>query len=295
MRHDLRLGARHALYAALAFALTGVCVKAASASLPNEVVVFVRCAVALIALTPWVLHQGVRTAIATRRWGGHLVRAGFGVCAMYCFFYAIKHLHLAEAMLLTYSTPLWIPFIAWAWIGERPPWLVFPAIAIGLIGIGFIVQPGQHAVPPLAALVGVASGLFAACAMVGIRRISDTEPAPRIVFYFALLSTAITAVPLAWAWVMPDLRGWSLLIGAGLLATVGQLNLTRAYACAPAALIGPFTYLSVVFSAGLAWLIWDEALNRGSLIGIALVVLTCVLVGYAGRKPRVPLAAPTEP
>jgi drug/metabolite transporter (DMT)-like permease len=269
MRHDLRLGARHALYAALAFALTGVCVKAASASLPNEVVVFVRCAVALIALTPWVLHQGVRTAIATRRWGGHLVRAGFGVCAMYCFFYAIKHLHLAEAMLLTYSTPLWIPFIAWAWIGERPPWLVFPAIAIGLLGIGFIVQPGQHAVPPLAALVGVASGLFAACAMVGIRRISDTEPAPRIVFYFALLSTAITAVPLAWAWVMPDLRGWSLLIGAGLLATVGQLNLTRAYACAPAALIGPFTYLSVVFSAGLAWLIWDEALNRGSFIGIA--------------------------
>lgn len=295
MPHDLRRGARYALYAAGAFALTGVCVKAASATLPNEVVVFVRCAVALVALLPWILHTGLRKAVATRRWGGHVIRAGFGVCAMYCFFYAIAHLHLAEAMLLTYSTPLWIPFIAWAWIGERPPWLVFPAIAIGLLGIGFIVQPGTAPVAPLASLVGIASGLFAACAMVGIRRISDTEPAPRIVFYFALLSTAITAIPLAWSWVTPDLRGWGLLVAAGLLATVGQLNLTRAYGCAPAALIGPFTYLSVVFSAALAWLIWDEALNRWSFVGIALVVLTCVLVGFAGRTPRVPLAPPTEP
>ena len=55
-----------------------------------------------------------------------------------------------------------------------------------------------------------------------------------------------------------------------MLATVGQLNLTRAYAHAPAARVGPFSYTSVIFSALLAWLIWGEALDRWSLLGIVI-------------------------
>lgn len=292
---SLRRGAFYAMQAAAGFSLTGALIKAAADALPNEVIVFVRCAVGLLALLPWVLRTGWRPAIATQRWGGHLLRAGFGVCAMYCFFYAIAHLHLAEAMLLTYSTPLWIPFIAWAWIGERPPWLIWPASLIGLAGIALIVQPGSQPVDPVAGLIGAASGMLAACAMVGIRRISDTEPPARIVFYFGLLSTAVTAVPLLWTWQTPTPKAWLLLIGAGLFATHAQLNLTRAYGCAPAALIGPFTYLSVVFAGLLAWLFWGEVLDHTSLVGVALVILTCVLAGLAGRRPRHPPNPPPTP
>lgn len=286
MQDNLPRGAVHALYAAGGFALTGVCIKAASATTPNEVMVFVRCAVSLLTLLPWILARGARNALTTRRLGGHLWRAGFGVCAMYCFFYAIAHLHLAEAMLLTYSTPLWIPFIAWLWIREKPPLIVFPAVLLGLAGIALIVKPGATEIPWLAGLVGLASGMFAACAMVSIRRISDTEPALRIVFYFALLATVISAVPLLWAWDNPSPLAWLLLAGAGVSATYGQINLTKAYAFAPAARVGPFTYTAVIFSALLAWLIWGETLDRWSALGCALVILTCVMVGWRRKEPR---------
>src|SRR5581483_11761771 len=188
-------------------------------------------------------------------------RAGFGAAAMYCFFYAIAKLPLAAAMLLTYSTPLYVPFIAWIWIAERPPLIVFPAAIIGIVGIGFIVRPSSG-FDLAAGLVGALAGVLAAGAMVGIRRISDTEPASRIVFYFALLATIIAAVPMTWAWRTPDLRESALLIATGLTATWGQLCLTRAYSLAPAARIGPFTYTSVVFSALLAWWLWGESLDR---------------------------------
>jgi len=285
MRNDLRRGAAHALYAAAAFSLTGVCVKAASASAPNEVVVFFRCLVSLLTLAPWVLRRGAGS-LRTARLGGHLWRAGFGVLAMYAFFYAIARLPLAEAMLLTYSTPLWLPFIAWLGIGERPPPVAFPAALLGLVGIGFIVQPGLREIDWIAGLVGTGSGVLAACAMVSIRRISDTEPAQRIVFYFVAMATAISAVPLLWAWQTPAAGTLLLLIGAGVTATVGQLNLTKAYAWAPAALVGPFTYSAVVFSALLAWTLWDERLDGASVFGMLLVVLTCVMVGWR-RQPAV--------
>jgi drug/metabolite transporter (DMT)-like permease len=284
MRDDIRQGALHAVLAAAAFALTGVCVKWAAESAPNEVVVFFRCAVSLLAFLPWILRRGARV-VYTRRPGGHLLRAAFGCAAMYCFFYTIGRLPLAEAMLLTYSTPLWIPFIAWLWIQERPPAVALPASLLGLLGLALIVKPGALHIDWRAGLIGVSSGLFAAMAMVNIRRISDTEPAERIVFYFAALSTLITAVPLLWAWRTPDLATLAALVGAGLFATLGQLQLTRAYACAPAARVGPFTYTSVLFSGVLAWLIWDERLDLWSVIGAAVVVASCLLAGWRQRTP----------
>lgn len=285
MQNDLRRGALFAICAAAAFSITGLCIKAVSGKVSNEVVVFLRCAVSLLTLLPWVLSNGV-SILYTRRLGGHLWRAGFGVCAMYAFFYGIAHLHLAVAMLLTYSTPLFIPFIAWVWINEKPAFVVFPAALVGLLGIGFIVKPGREEINLFASLIGISSGIFAACAMVSIRRISDTEPTPRIVFYFAALATAISAIPMPWAWQTPSALNVALLVGAGISATVGQLCLTHAYVCAPAARVGPFTYLAVIFSALLARLIWDERLDRWFVLGSGLVIATCIMVGWRRKEPR---------
>ncbi|MDP9140597.1 MAG: DMT family transporter [Pseudomonadota bacterium] len=284
MPTDLRRGAIHALIAAAAFSVMGVCIRYASVSTGNEMVVFVRCAVSLGILLPFLLRkQGV--GIRTQRLSGHLWRTGFGILAMYAFFYAIARLPLAEAILLTYSTPLWIPFIAWAWIGEKPAPVVWPAVVLGLIGITLIVRPGMHPIDPIAGVVGAASGLLAACAMVSIRRITDTEPPARIVFYFALMGTAIASVPLLWAWAMPSAEAMVLLTATGLLATFGQIHLTRAYSLAPAALVGPFTYVAVIFSAALGWLFWDERVDLWSASGALLVIATCVLISLYGRSP----------
>ena len=283
MPHDLRRGALHALISAAAFSAMGACIKQATMHTPNEIVVFVRCAVGLAILLPWLTRRG-GAGIRTRRLGGHLLRAGFGIASMYAFFYAIAHLPLAEAMLLTYSMPLWIPFIAWFWLKERPAAVVFPAALLGLVGIGLITRPGLHPVDTLAAVIGAASGLLAACAMVSIRRLTDSEPPTRVVFYFALLGTTIASVPLLWAWQAPSPTALALLIAAGALATFGQIHLTHAYGCAPAALVGPFTYVTVLIAAGLGWLIWDERLDHWSLVGAGLVIVTCLLVTFAGRK-----------
>lgn len=285
MPTPLRRAALHALIAAAAFSVTSACVKAASAETPTEVVVFVRCAVSLLTLLPWLLRDGLGV-VRTRRLGGHLCRAGLGVASMYCFFYAIGTLPLATAMLLTYSMPLWIPFIAWLWLRERPALIVYPSVLLGLAGIALMIKPDPATLKSGGAVVGLASGMLAAGAMVGIRRIADTEPPARIVFYFALMATVISAVPLNWAWQTPSLPAALLLIAAGVSATVGQLHLTSAYSIAPAARVGPFTYAAVPFSALLAWLIWDEQIEATAWIGAMLVVTTCILVSWRRPEPQ---------
>lgn len=282
---NLPLGAMFAVLAAAAFALMAAAVKAASGRVGSETIVFFRSAVGLLVLLPWLLRHGA-AAVRTRRLGGHLWRAAFGTCAMYAFFYALGHLHLAEALVLTYSTPLFIPFIAWAWIHEPPPPVIFPALMLGVAGIVLIAKPDAGFGVAPASIAGVLSGICAAAAMVSIRRIADTEPAPRIVFYFSAMSTLIASVPMALAGAAVPSSALGLLVGIGVLATLGQLSLTRAYSLAPAARIGAFTYVAVAFGGLAGWVLWDERPDPASLAGMALVVACCLLAGWrpAARK-----------
>ena len=281
---DLRRGAGFALLAAAAFAVMAACIKAASATVANEVIVFFRSGVGLLVLLPWLLRHGL-DAVRTTRLAGHLWRATFGTFSIYAFFYAIAHLHLAEALLFTYSTPLFIPFIAWAWIREPPAPAIFVAVALGLLGIALIARPAS-ATFNIATIFGVMSGVTAAAAMVTIRNIADTEPAARIVFYFQGLSTLVACVPLTWAWRTPSRGALLLLVGTGVFATLGQLALTRAYSLAPAARIGAFTYVAVVFGGLIGWALWGEKPDATSLTGMALVIACCLLAGWRGPPVR---------
>ena len=113
-------------------------------------------------------------------------------------------------------------------------------------------------------------------AVAAIRKITD-EPITLIVFYFALISTVLSALPLAVAWTAPDRALWGVLVAMGLLATAGQLFLTRAYAHARAAQVGPFIYSSVVFAAAFDWLVWGKLPDALSAAGSLLVVTAGVL------------------
>lgn len=264
-----RLGALFAVIAALMFASVGALIKIVSTTLPNEMIVFFRNLFGLLALAPMLRAglRGLRTGVF--RW--HLLRAASGLTAMYCFFYAIAHLDLAVAVLLSYTTPLFAPVIAWAWLKEPVPRALRGAVLVGFAGVALILKPGLAAFS-LASVVGLAAGLFAALALITVRRMAGTEPITRIVFYFGFIGTFVSAIPLTWAWTTPDGDSlWALAL-IGLLATVGQLFLTKAYALAPVARVGPFTYASVVFAACYGWLLWGQVPDALSYAGTALVV-----------------------
>ena len=270
-REDQNFAATLLLGSSFLFASAGATVKLASAQATNEMVVFFRSFVGLVALIPWLVRGGsaaLRTPYPRRQ----VTRALAGLAAMYCFFYAIAHLPLGEAMLLNYSSPLFIPFIAWLWIGEPIPARIGWAIGTGLAGITLILKPGLGFLS-LASIIGLASGVLTATAMVAIRGLAREEPTTRIVFYFGAVCSLVSAPPLLWGWRTPSLPTLALLALVGVLATSGQLLLTRAYALAPAAHIGPFTYSSVVFAALFGWLFWGEVPDAFSLAGALLVCL----------------------
>jgi drug/metabolite transporter (DMT)-like permease len=270
-RHSLPgRGAALLALSALFFALMGVFIREATLSnVNNEMVVFFRNAVGVLFFLPLALTRGLAPLRTQRPWA-HLKRTFCGLAAMYCYFYALAHLPLTDAMLFSYAAPVFTPVIAWWWLKEPLTKRMLLATAVGFAGVVLVAKPSGALVSGIS-LIGILASVMAACAFVSIREMSNTEPAYRIVFYFALFSALISALPLLWAWQPLQRSELLLLLLAGLMASLGQLSMSQAYAYAPPGLIGPVAYLAIVFAGIIAWLRWDETPSSASLLGAGLV------------------------
>jgi drug/metabolite transporter (DMT)-like permease len=272
---DIRRGALLMIVSALLFAGMAAGVRVISQELPNAPIVFFRHFLMLAFLAPWLLRGG-RGALRTDDLRGHLVRGLAGVAAVSCYFYAIARLPLADAVLLNQSIPLFVPLVERVWLGEPIPPRLWRALLVGFGGLLLILRPGSGVFQPVA-LVGLASAALASIAQVGIRRLTRTEPVTRIVFYFGLIASLAAAPPAALTWRTPSPTTWVILVLMCVLATIGQLTLTRAYVYAPAARIGPFLYAGPVFAGVLDWLLWGQLPDRLFVAGAALVVVAATL------------------
>lgn len=263
-------GALNIIAASIMFAFMGALIKEASVSLSSGMVVFFRNIVALFFMLPAVYRGNGIGGLRTGEIGLHLVRSLTGLAAMYFYFYTLTKLPLAEAVLLSYTSPLFIPFVAYIWLNEKVSKRLVAAMLIGFGGVILIMKPGTGMFQP-AAFFGLAAGALGSVSMVSIRRMAASEPPFRIVFYYTLIATMVSALPLPWTWIMPDKGLWFILIIMGVFACLGQLFVTKGYTMAPSAKVGPFTYSTVLFAAILGFFYWGEKLDIFTLGGGILI------------------------
>jgi drug/metabolite transporter (DMT)-like permease len=169
------------------------------------------------------------------------------------------------------TAPFFLPLIGLLWLGDRVKPQTWWAILLGFVGVVVILRPGSGAFNPVL-LLALASAALMGVAKVSIRRMADTEPPRRIVFWFGIFSTLISAVPMLWGQHWPDSQQFLWLLGIGLIATIAQLCMTHAYQLASPGRIGVYNYTSVIWAVALGWLFWGETLYLSFLIGTLLIV-----------------------
>jgi len=273
--NNLILGCVFAMFAELCFVGMGSLVKLLSENLPSQNVLFFRNLFGLLILLPLIFKLGIKTLKSDNlKW--HFLRSLSGVSAMYCFFYALSELPLADAMLLKISAPLFIPIIALIWLSEHISLRAITAIMIGFLGVILVIKPTGTV--HIASLAGLMGGALAALAKVTIRRMSASEPTSRIVFYFGLISLTVSTIPMFWYWVNPSSKEWMLLILLGGCGTLGQLFLTKAYLLAPASRIAPFTYSSILFAAIIGLVFWGEIITLLTVTGALLIIVAGIII-----------------
>lgn len=273
--------------ASLFFACMGVCVKFAAVFFSAGEIVFYRAFFSLLLIFALVRWRGV--ALATPYWRWQLNRGTAGFLALSCYFLAITLLPLATAVTLNYTSSIFLALIL-ALRGNRPNFLVLLALAVGLIGVAWLLKPSLQEDQWLGALAGLASGVLAGLAYFSVRELGTRgEPESRTVFYFSLVSTLGAAV---WMGFQErhalDWQGFTLMLGVAGFATLGQLAMTRAYARGQTLAAAALAYTAVVFASLFGVLFFNETLDSGAGLAMLLIVLSGIATTHFSR------ATPTE-
>ncbi|MDO3664401.1 DMT family transporter [Acinetobacter higginsii] len=255
---------------ALLFSVMGICIRYASHTVDNYTIVFFRNVVGLILFLPFIFKQGTRFVKTEKLWM-HTWRSIVGLAAMYGFFYAIAHLKLSNAMVFTYSSPIFIPLIAWLFLKEKITTAMLCAAGLGFIGVFCVAKPDQGLLNWIS-IVGISSSLLASMAFVTVRALTQTEPPERIVFYFCFIGSLLSVIPMFWVWRPYHLQELLFLIGAGVLANVSQIFMSHAYRLASAGQIAPVNYIAIIFAGLWGFLLWNEVPDLYSLIGFCIIL-----------------------
>ncbi|NCI79788.1 DMT family transporter [Acinetobacter kanungonis] len=256
---------------ALLFSIMGVCIRFASETVDNPTVVFFRNAVGLFIFIPMLLKHGFSFIKTDKLWM-HTWRSIVGLAAMYGFFYAIAHLKLSNAMVFSYSSPIFIPLIAYFFLKERISKGMIIAAVVGLMGVLMVAKPDQGVFNAIS-FIGLGACFLSAMAFVTVRALTNTEPPERIVFYFCIFGTLISSIPMYWHWRVFTIKELALLITAGLLANISQLFMSYAYSLAPAGQIGPMNYIAIIFAGIWGFVFWHEIPDLYSILGISIILM----------------------
>lgn len=282
---DSRAWLGFALLSAASFAVMAACVRMASIGLPQTEVVFFRNFIALLMLLPLMQHH--RVSLKTSRFNLHLLRGVSGLGAMYLYFYAINGLHLSDALLLNYTSPVFIAIFAVLWLKEqwtRPRRI---ALALSLVGLALLFHPSAGIVS-LAGLCGLASGALAGLALTTTKRLSDTDDPISIVVWFALIASVASALPLLWSFTMPQGSDWLWLLAVGLFGSLGQLGLTWAYKQAPVTRVSPLGYTGLLFAGLIGFAAWGELPDMPGLAGMLFITAAGIAVARERSTPPSP-------
>jgi len=271
-----------ALLSAASFACMAACVRVASSHLPQTEVVFFRNFIALMLLIPLMRHNHV--SLKTRHFGLHLLRALAGLTAMYLYFYALNGLHLTDALMLNYTSPVFIALFAVLWLKEdwtRPRrW----ALSLSLVGLCLLFHPSSSLIS-LPGLFGLVSGALAGLALTTTKRLSDSDDPISIVVWFALIASVVSALPLLWSFQRPQGADWVWILAVGLFGSLGQLGMTSAYKRAPVTQVSPLGYTSLLFAGLIGFAAWHELPDLMGLGGMALISIAGIFVAGERAMP----------
>jgi drug/metabolite transporter (DMT)-like permease len=267
---NLAFGAALSSLSFFCTAVMSALVKATEELTSTPVVLLFQNLICLLVIIPVTLRRG-SASLRTGKIGLHILRAATGTAAWYSLFVAITLMPLTNAILLTFSAPLWMPVIAWVVFRLRASKATWVGAAIGFIGVVFVLQP-HHQDFNIGAVYALAGAFFLAVALMSVGWLGTTEPMSRILFYYFLFSTVIVTPFAVVDWKPFGVRASIYLIGIALTLLVGQVLIVCAYRYASAVKVGPFIYTVIVFTALIDWVLWDRAPTLFVVVGMALVI-----------------------
>ena len=281
------------LISAFLFAIMSVLVRYLGERYPVGQIVFFR---SLFALLPVVIiyawRRELATAVRTTRLLGHAGRGAISIGGMFLNFSSLARLPLVDATAIQFAAPFITVAMSAVVLKERVRAYRWTAVIVGFFGILVMLapyfEPSQHTAITAATTLGlgfaIAGAFCNAGAVIQTRRLTETEATSSIVFYFSIICALAGLATWPLGWVKPTWIEFAALVTTGLCGGLAHILLTESYRWAPASLIAPFDYTSMLWAFVLGYLVFGEVPTAFVFLGALIIAGAGLFVIWRERR-----------
>ena len=276
------------------FGFMAVCIRLASQQLHAFEVAFFRNLFGFVFTLPLLFRHGPGM-LRTNKLPLYFFRCCIGIVSMLSGFWAIAHLPLAQAIAISYSTPIFVTIGAVFFLGEVVRARRWAAVTVGFFGVVVLMHPGTDDFR-MASLVAVLAAVMSATAAINIKFLSRTEKPDAIVVWTTMLWVPLSLLPALFVWKMPVGITWLWIVLAGFLGTTAHMCWTRALGLADASLLTPISFGQVIVVGLLGWWLFDESVTAWTVAGAAIIFVSNGYIAHreAQLSRRAATTAPVE-
>ena len=207
----------------------------------------------------------------------HFKRCLAGLIALVSIFVALRNLPLATVVSITFAAPIFTTIFSIFLLNEKVGLYRWLAVLVGFVGIIIISEPGfssfnLYYIYPIIFCLGLSYVAIA------IRKLSSTEPAWLISFFFSFSIMLLSFLSFYQGWILPSLLDLFLLSMVGILGGLANLWLSQSYKYSEVSLVSPLKYLGLVFAIIFGYFIWNEIPTSKTLLGALLVIVSSIII-----------------
>ncbi|MBT7977161.1 MAG: DMT family transporter [Rhodospirillaceae bacterium] len=269
-----------ALGALFLFSLLDVQAKYLGQTLPVSQVVWARYFGHFAVMAVIFMPRRGLGLFRTRRPGLQLVRSILLLLCTAAFFTAIQYMPLADAVSISFVSPLLVTALSGPLLGEVVGPRRWSAVAVGFLGAMIIVRPGLG-VMHWAAWLLLVMALGFALYQITTRMLSRTDDPITTLFFSAIVGAGAMSLIVPFFWQMPlEPEHWLMLSSLGIIGGVGHYALIKSFQFAPVAVLAPLAYTALLWNTLFGYLVFGDLPDRWTLIGASVLVATGIYILY---------------
>ncbi len=198
---------------------------------------------------------------------------------------AIRTTPLATATTIMFLNPILLTILSIPLLGEKVTPRRWFGVIFGFLGAVVVVQPWKEGLGFVdhGVLFLLVAALFNANYQIITRKVRRDDPLTSLL-YTAAAGAVVTSVIVPWFWRWPAAFDWLLLVSSGLAGGLGHLCLIRAFQAAPASVVAPFSYSSLIWATVFGFVIWGDFPDMWTWLGAALIIGSGLYIFYGERK-----------
>lgn len=199
-------------------------------------------------------------------------------------FLALRYMQLDEVLSIIFTFPFIVAIVSGPLLGEWLGWRRWSAICFGFAGVLVITRPGFGAVHPAALLSLAATTCYGIYAVL-TRIVSRADSNQTSLFYNNVIGAVLVLPVIPFVWQTP--AHWVitvLLVGTGILGSLGHFCLIAGHRLAPASVLSPFIYTQLIWVVILGYVVFDHVPNGWTIAGAAMVIGSGLYLLYRERQ-----------